>query len=88
MLDQATLTFGRTGDEQSFIRCEKIAKDVNSDGFLDLTCRFKINNTGFQVGDSVGILRFLDINGVPYEGRDSIIIIDKDDVDDFSTDVN
>ncbi|MDD5411818.1 MAG: hypothetical protein PHF31_10465, partial [Methylobacter sp.] len=88
MLNQATLTFGHTGDEQSFIRCEKKAKDVNSDGLPYLTCRFKIGNAGFQVGDTDAILRFLDIKGVPYEGRDTITITDKDDADYFAPDSN
>ncbi|MDD5215402.1 MAG: hypothetical protein PHQ03_07705 [Methylococcales bacterium] len=83
MLDQATLAFGHTGDEKSFIRCEKKNKDLNSDGLPDLSCSFKIRNTGFQMGDTVGILRFCDINGVPYEGHDIIVTTNNDDVDDF-----
>lgn len=86
MLDQATLTFGRTGDEKSLAQCEKKTKDVNLDGLPDLTCRFMVSNTGFQAGDGFGILRFNDINGAPYEGRDTIIIGDKDDPDDFARD--
>jgi Tol biopolymer transport system component len=83
-LDQTTLTFGYMGDEQSFIRCEKETKDINSDGLPDLICRFKISYTGFKVADADGILRFRDINGNPYEGRDLIVTTNKDDTDDFN----
>ena len=82
-VDQTTLTFGATGNEASFVRCDKRGKDVNRDGFLDLVCRFKISATMFQAGDTVGILRFKTRDGFPFEGRDSIKIVNDDDPEDM-----
>lgn len=84
VVDVATLTFGRTGSEASLWRCGKRGKDINGDGLRDLTCRFKISAAGFQPGDSVGILRFKTLDGVPYEGRDSIVTVQNDDDEDIS----
>lgn len=86
LVDQSTLRFGATGNEPSLVRCSKQNTDVNFDGLLDLSCRFRISQTGFHIGDTTGILRFVDSNGTPYEGRDSVVIVvstdqDPDDVD-------
>ena len=37
-VDQATLSFGVTGDEASFKSCARKPKDVNGDGSKDLVC--------------------------------------------------
>jgi hypothetical protein len=39
-VEPSSLTFGRTGDEQSWQRCAKEGTDVNGDGHLDLVCHF------------------------------------------------
>lgn len=83
-VDQGTLTFGRTGSENSFVRCAKKFKDVNGDGVPDLVCRFKISTAGFQSGDAIGILRFKDVDGTLFEGRGSVVIGPPDDPDDFA----
>jgi len=82
-VNRSTITFGRTGSEQSLKRCSEKAKDVNNDGLPDLRCRFWINNAGFQNNDKIGVLRFVGNDGTPYEGRDTIMIINTDDEDDF-----
>jgi hypothetical protein len=83
-VDQSTLTFGHTGSENSFVRCaKKKFKDVNGDGVPDLVCRFRIATAGFQSGDTVGILRFKDVDGTLFEGRGSVVIGPPDDDDDF-----
>lgn len=74
-VNKTSLTFGRTGDERSLSRCTKSAEDVNDDGRLDLVCHFNTQDTGFQVGDSVGILKGLTVDGVHIEGRDSVRIM-------------
>lgn len=79
-VSQSTITFGRTGNEKSFSRCSKKFKDVNGDGLYDVQCRFELSKTGFQMGDTIGVLRFLDVNDVPYEGRDTIATTVKDDM--------
>lgn len=82
-VNQSTITFGRTGAEQSLSKCAKKYKDVNGDGLPDLRCRFSTNNTGIQGGDKVGILRFAATDGTPCEGRDAITIVNTEDPDDF-----
>ena len=71
-VDKASLTFGRTGDEDSLARCTRSSEDVNGDGLLDIVCHFKTQDTGFQPGDTEGILRGETPDGVSIEGRDSI----------------
>jgi hypothetical protein len=85
-VDQSTITFGRTGNEKSLSFCSKKFKDVNNDGLPDLSCRFGLTSAGFQIGNAIGILRFLDVKGIPYEGRDPITIVTEDDPDDFKND--
>lgn len=83
-VDQTTLTFGHSGNEASLWRCGKRGRDVNGDGLRDLVCRFKIAATGFQSGDTVGVLRFKTPDGLPYEGRDSVVIVKDDDDEDMN----
>lgn len=86
-VDQSTLTFGHAGDETSFVRCEKKNfKDINKDGLPDLVCRFNIRSAAFQPGDTVAILRFSDVDGAPFEGRDAVAIGPFDDGDDDTDD--
>jgi WD40 repeat protein len=80
---QATITFGRTGAENSLVSCSKTFRDVNNDGLPDLICRIGLRSAGFQMGNSIGILRFTDIRGIPYEGRDAITTVSDDDPNDF-----
>jgi len=51
LVDRASITFGRTGDEHSLTSC---AEDGKS-----LVCDFKTALTGFQPGDTQGILRLV-----------------------------
>lgn len=79
LIDKESLTFGRTGDEESLHRRGKAVpncdtEDVNDDGMFDLVCHFNTQDTGFQSDDAEGILRGLTIEGVPIEGRDSVEI--------------
>jgi len=75
VVDRTSLTFGRTGDEHSLVSCAKNAQDVNGDGRRDLVCRFSVQQTGFQLGDTEGILRGRTVGGVAIEGRDSVQIV-------------
>jgi len=74
-VDRASLTFGRTGDEQSLALCTRSAEDVNADGLLDLVCHFENQKTGFQVGDTEGILKGQTTDGTPIEGRDDVRVV-------------
>ena len=74
-VDRSSLTFGRTGDEESLARCSRLGVDVNHDGLKDLVCVFKTRLTGFQAGDTVGILKGKTVDGMPIEGRDSVTVV-------------
>lgn len=80
---RSSITFGRTGAENSLTSCSKTFKDVNGDGLPDLICRFALSYAGFQMGNTVGVLRFTDTRGKPYEGRDAVKTVLEDDPDDF-----
>jgi hypothetical protein len=79
-VDRTSLTFGATGDENSLVLkgrkrvpdCQ--VRDVNTDRLLDLVCKFTISKTGFQPGDTQGILKGLTVEGIPIEGSDSVEI--------------
>lgn len=79
IVDRSSLTFGVTGDEDSLARKGKgvlqcAVEDVNGDGLLDLVCHFNTQETGFQVGDTAGILRGLTVTGIVILGADSVRI--------------
>ncbi len=72
-VDTSTLTFGRTGNEESLAFCLG-SEDVNNDGLLDLVCHFATQASGFQPGDTEGILKGRTIDGSTLEGSDSVRI--------------
>jgi hypothetical protein len=72
-VDQSSLTFGHSGDEQSLAFCH--SEDVNGDGLLDLVCHFHTPLTGFQTGDRAGVLKGKTVSGTPIYGADSVVII-------------
>ena len=74
-VDKTSLTFGRTGDEQSLAKCTESNEDVNGDGLLDVACHFETQDTGFRDGDTEGILRGQTVDGIPIEGNDSVRIL-------------
>lgn len=74
-VDRTSLTFGHTGDEQSLAFCNPGGEDVNGDGLPDLVCHFSIQRTGFQTGDTVGVLKGKTVAGTPIMGMDSIRIV-------------
>ena len=74
-IDPTTLTFGRTGTEQSLAFCNTGGEDVNGDGLLDLVCHFQTQSTGFQSGDTLGILIGKTFLGTPILGQDTIRIV-------------
>jgi len=73
-VDLTSLTFGHTGEEASLAFCSE-AEDVNGDGLLDLVCHFNTQLTGFQTGDTEGILNGRTANGTPIEGSDGVRVV-------------
>ena len=75
VVDKSSLTFGKTGDEKSAYYCLYRDRDYNRDGLEDLLCFFAVGDTGFQPGDSAGILKGKTKSGISIEGRDSVHIV-------------
>ncbi len=73
VVKQGSLTFGRSGSEQSLAFCS--SEDVNGDGRLDLVCHFETERTAFQGSDSQGILNGLTHTGRALKGIDSIRLV-------------
>ena len=68
-VDTASLRFGKTGDEQSFRRCNPSeSRDLNADGRADLVCHFDNGATGFQRGDMLGTLKGKTKTGQAFKG--------------------
>jgi hypothetical protein len=74
-VDASSLTFGRSGNEQSLVSCNGRGEDVNGDGLPDLVCRFQTQSTGFQSGDTLGILTGKTVQGSPIVGQEAIVIV-------------
>ena len=75
MVDIESLTFGRTGAEESLAFCDQKPKKVNHDKLKDLVCHFYTQDTGFQCGDTEGILKGKTKDGTTIGGSDSIKIV-------------
>jgi Tol biopolymer transport system component len=82
-IDTASITFGAKGGEQSLAFCDKKFRDVNADGRLDLTCRFATRAGEFKANSTEGVLRFKTVRGVPFEGRNPVVIVSDEDPDDL-----
>ena len=72
VVDRSTLSFGPTGEEQSFASCQTNVRDVNGDGLPDLVCLFSVKIAGFRPGDTVGVLKGRTVRGVSFRGQDTV----------------
>jgi probable HAF family extracellular repeat protein len=73
-VDRQSLTFGKTGDEDSLAFCLKKGRDVNHDGLKDLVCYFHVGPMGFQCGDQEGVLKGKTEDEKEFKGTDEIQI--------------
>ena len=67
-VDPKTLTFGATGNEESWLRCNMEGVDVNRDGRPDLLCHFDNAKAKFAVGDSEGTVKGKTTSGTAFKG--------------------
>ena len=74
-VDLKTLTFGSTGNEPSYVRCNKNGVDFNGDGRLDLLCHFENQLTKFDSDDVRGTVKGRTLNGMQFEGRGMLKIV-------------
>jgi hypothetical protein len=73
-VDENSLRFGHSGDENSLHRCEKRGRDVDRDGRLDKVCYFDNRASKFESTDDKGILKGT-IAGTPFEGSGMLKVI-------------
>jgi hypothetical protein len=74
-VDVDSLTFGRTGDEQSLDKCYRRGVKVNRDRRRDLMCQFENNLAGFETTDEEGVLKGKMQDGTPFEARGMLKVI-------------
>jgi hypothetical protein len=74
-VDTSSLTFGRTGNEHSLAFCNSGGEDVNGDGLPDLVCHFDTQSTGFESGDTLGILMGKTGQGAVIVGQEAIVTV-------------
>jgi hypothetical protein len=75
-IDTRSLTFGRTGSEPSLAFCNDREDD---DRVPALVCHFNTQKTGFQLGDTRGILEGRTVDGKRIKGVGSIRIGHEED---------
>jgi len=68
-VDQSSLKFGSTGDEDSLIRCNRHGVDVNQDKRPDLICWFDFTKSDFVPGDNEGVVTGSTNSGGAFEGK-------------------
>jgi uncharacterized delta-60 repeat protein len=73
-VNTGSLGFGRTGNESSLASCNP-PQDVNKDGLVDVLCHFSAEKTGFQLGDSQGVLTGTTGSGGSIRGTDSVVVV-------------
>jgi probable HAF family extracellular repeat protein len=73
-IDRGSLTFGRTGNEESLLSCNTHDPDLNADGIPDLTCSYRVSTADFQPGDTQGILKGWNLSGVPLRGMAPVLV--------------
>jgi hypothetical protein len=74
-VDRTSLSFGATGNETSLAACDPGGQDVNGDGLPDLVCHFDTDRTGFQSGNTVGVLQGKVTGGITIVGTASVRIV-------------
>jgi hypothetical protein len=76
-VDNYSLTFGKTGDEKTYVGCHKHGIDVNADGLLDRVCHFDNEAGGWEVDDVEGIMKGKTADGTKFEGRGRLKVVPK-----------
>jgi hypothetical protein len=74
-VDPASLTFGRTGFEDSLANCSSEPVDANADGLPDLLCHFHTQQAGFAQGDTAALLKGQTRGGIPITGTDTVATV-------------
>jgi hypothetical protein len=73
-VDPSSLTFGRMGDEKSYVRCAKDGRDLNGDGKPDRVCHFDNEKAGFIRTDTTAKVKGTK-NGKPFQGTGDLKVV-------------
>jgi len=76
-VDQGSLTFGATGDEDSLAFCSPSPEDINDDGLYDLVCHFYTQKAGLMAGDEEAFLKGYMNDGEFFWSTDVVNIVPK-----------
>jgi len=74
-VDRSSLSFGKTGLEQTLVSCDDVVRDVNSDGLPDLICGFVTEATALGPTDTSAVLRGRTLAGMPVRGTDDVRVV-------------
>jgi len=74
-IDRSSLTFGRTGDEQSLTKCDRRYSRWQRHHRYALVCYFENAQSGFEASDEEGVLKGSLANGTAFEGRAMLRVI-------------
>lgn len=74
-VNQSSLRFGSTGDEDSLMHCKPHGVDLNHDGLPDLLCFFDVTKADFQPGDANGILTGETDTGDAFKGQGYLKVV-------------
>jgi hypothetical protein len=75
-IDTSTLTFGRSGDEQSLEKCYAKGVDVNRDRRRDMVCLFSVKASNFEPNDVAGVVKGSTTTGTQFQGRGLLKVIE------------
>lgn len=73
-VDESSLTFGHSGDENSLDRCDKRGRDVNGDGLPDKVCHFDNRAAKFEPTDDKAVIKGTSA-GKRFEGNGMLKVI-------------
>ncbi len=74
-IDRTSLTFGKTGEEESLLSCANKLIDVNRDRKKDLLCYFQGDKTMLDVSDTEAILKGKHEGNVVFVGKDKVKVL-------------
>lgn len=74
-VDQSSLRFGSTGDEDSLIRCSKRGVRLNGDKKPDLLCWFDFTKADFVPGDNEGVVTGSTNSGGEFKGTGVLKVV-------------